>query len=151
MTDPSTPSEALLRTFACVLDEIIPPSADGRLPGAGEVGLGPILAALPDVAALLEPGLDAIAELAREAGHDGLLAVPLPQRRALLESSAKTQPTFLPTLVARTFIHYYQQAPVLDAIGIGAGPLFPKGFAVPATDFGILDPVRARAPFYREP
>ena len=32
-------SEAQERALACVLDEIIPPSEDGRFPGAGELGL----------------------------------------------------------------------------------------------------------------
>ena len=40
-------------TLASVLDEIIPPSADGRLPGAGEVGVAThvdrALANLPDL------------------------------------------------------------------------------------------------------
>ena len=32
-------SRAQERALACVLDEIIPPSEDGRFPGAGELGL----------------------------------------------------------------------------------------------------------------
>jgi hypothetical protein len=151
MASDTRPTEPRLDALAWVLDEIVPRSADGRMRGAGEIGLAPVIASLPDVAAILEPGLEEVEALARAAGYEHLRDVPKRERRGLLEATTERQPSFVPTLVARTFIAYYQQPEVLDAIGIGAGPLYPRGFEVAPTDFAILDPVRGRAPIYRMP
>ncbi len=54
MTTSTTPlSPAALRDLAHVLDDLIPPSGDGRLPGAGGLGL----------AAYLDTALDVMPEL----------------------------------------------------------------------------------------
>ena len=65
-------SEGELRTLACVLALLIPPSGDGRMPGAGEVGVG---ARIDQVAqrdaglrAVVAAGLAALDALARAGG-----------------------------------------------------------------------------------
>ena len=65
MSDPTTTLRDLTteerRALACVLDAIIPPSADGRMPGAGAVGIAThvegVLRTLPDLHAMVVEGL----------------------------------------------------------------------------------------------
>jgi hypothetical protein len=58
-----------MRLLAGVLDEIIPPSDDGRLPGAGQVGVAAdvdrALRSLPDLRAMITQGLADLDGLAR--------------------------------------------------------------------------------------
>ncbi len=146
----SLPPERL-EALACVLDAVIPPSADGRLPGAGALGLADALAGQPELEPVLEAGLAALDEIARGKGADGFAALPPGERRGALEESAAVQPAFLPSVIAQTLVAYYQDRRVLVALGQEGRPPFPLGYPVEETDFSILDPVRARDPFYREP
>lgn len=137
-------TDAQKRSLACALDAIIPPSADGRLPGAGELGLAGELAH-----PALAPGLEALDAAARERGASGFAALPAADRAAALDAVAARDPAFLPGLVGRTYAAYYRHPRVIEALGLEARPPFPRGHTVEPTDFSILDPVRERAPFYR--
>ena len=46
---------------------------------------------------------------------------------------------------------YYRDDRVMRSLGMEARAPFPKGFEVPAGDYGLLDPVRARGPIWRDP
>ncbi len=151
MTDQNPGSPEQQRALACVLDEIIPPNPDGRLPGAGAIGLGDTLAARPELWPLIEAGIQAIDAIAQQRGATTFAELPRADRRGVLDESVATAPVFLPTLIAQTFVGYYQDAAVREALGLDAGAPFPKGYAVAPTDFSILDPVRRRGAFFREP
>jgi hypothetical protein len=148
-----SPDEA--RALAAVLDEIIPPSHERRLPGAGEVGVvARIEEALredPGLRPVLTAGLEALEELARERGAPGFAELSRAGRLASLNELAAKAPLFLPALVGRTFVGYYRDPRVLEGLGLGGEPPFPRGYEVEPTDFGILAPVRRRAPIYRQP
>ena len=45
---------------------------------------------------------------------------------------------------------YYQDARVLASINLKSTPPFPGGHEVEVGDWSLLDPVKARAPFYRK-
>ena len=139
---PPLPRDALAR----VLDLLIPPSADGRLPGAGELDLAryveELLATTPGPRPLVAQGLAAL-----EARGFGALAREA--QRALLEEVAQTLPGFAPTLLFLTMTGYYREPRVLAALGLEARPPFPKGHAVGASDFGLLERVRQRGKLYR--
>ncbi len=151
MSDEATRTPERLEALACVLDEIVPPSEDGRLPGAGELGIGGALAARPELWPLLEGGLAALDEIARARGAASFSAAPRADRRPMLEEVGGKAPAFFPTLLAQTFVAYYQDRRVLETLGLGVGAPYPKGYAVAPTDFSILDPVRARPRFFRDP
>jgi len=139
------------QALAGVLDEIIPPSVDGRLPGAGQLGIGEALAQKPELAGVLAGGLAGLDSIARRRGAAGFLALPAGERRGVLDEVGVMAPAFLPALIGATFIAYYQEARVREALGLESRPPFPLGYAVEQTDFSLLDPVRRRSPFYREP
>jgi hypothetical protein len=45
---------------------------------------------------------------------------------------------------------YYRDDRVVRSLGREPGPPFPRGHQMPPTDWSLLDPVKARAPFWRD-
>ncbi|MGH0033658.1 MAG: gluconate 2-dehydrogenase subunit 3 family protein [Myxococcota bacterium] len=147
----TTYSEQDKRTLAWVLDVIVPPSPDGRLPGAGEIGLADVIETKsPDLAPGVVAGLEALESLARERGVADLDRVPAADRPALLEALAESQPGFLPGLVFPTYVAYYEHPRVMEALGLEARPPHPLGYELEQGDLGLLDAVRARPKLYRD-
>lgn len=141
--------------LAALLDELLPPRPDGRLAGAGTLGLAPVLlrsvAEKPELRAVLGPGLEAWRTLLAERGGAQLAALAAHERAELLAALAARAPGLLPTLAFLGFVAYYQDPRVLEALGREPRPPFPEGYAIPAGDLSRLDAVRARGPIYREP
>ena len=137
------------RTLACVLDALIPPSADGRLPGAGAAGVGAhverVLRTLPDLQAMVAEGLRALVRRAR-ADHGRAFAELAPDERAALVAAE----SFSWALIPHAYIGYYQQDRVLEAIGVEPRPPHPQGYAMPENDLSLLEPVKTRGRRYRE-
>lgn len=142
------------RELACVLDAIIPPSADGRLPGAGELGLVSAVEAAvrktPDLEPALDEGLAALGERARSRGESAFSALPAADRRDVLNDVAAAAPAFLPGLIFHVYVAYYQHARVLEGLGVPPRPPHPEGYELEPGDFTLLDRVRARPKLYRE-
>lgn len=153
MSDPATNLPELSaderRALACVLDAIIPPSADGRMPGAGAAGIGAhvenVLRTLPDLHAMVREGLRELDTQARAQHDRSFVEVGEPERAALVAMQG-----FSYALVPHAYVGYYQQERVLEAIGMEPRPPHPEGYALPPNDLSLLDPVRARGPRYRD-
>jgi len=141
--------------LAALLDEIVPPRPDGRLPGAGALGLAASLlrsvAERPELGAVLAPGLAAYAALLAERGAARPAELAPAERRAFLDALAARAPGLLPTLAFLTYAAYYQDPRVLEALGREPRPPWPKGFTIPPGDLSGLEAVRARGPVYRDP
>jgi hypothetical protein len=152
-TKPMTPGA--LEALATLLDEIVPARDDGRLPGAGALGLAPHVAsaveAKPELGPVLAQGLAALEGLVRARGAAGLADLARADRLAALAELGAEAPAFLPTLTFLSYVSYYQDPRVLAALGHEPRPPFPKGYELPPGDFALLDPVRRRDPFYRNP
>ncbi|MCZ6712181.1 MAG: hypothetical protein O7B25_17590, partial [Gammaproteobacteria bacterium] len=58
---------------------------------------------------------------------------------------------FVQILQARVISSYYQDDRVLQALNLPARAPHPGGYDVPETDWSLLDPVRNRKPFYKDP
>ncbi len=142
------------RALATVLDQIIPPRSDGRLPGAGELGLvrhiEQVLEKAPQFEPMIRQGLSAIDELACVRNAEGFAALSDPDKLELLQELTSTEPGFLPSLIFHTYIGYDQNARVVEALGLEARPPFPKGHEMEPNDLTLLDPVRQRPKLYRE-
>lgn len=153
-TDDRRFSAAEERSLARVLDEVIPPSGDGRLPGAGEVGLaarlGGILAATPGLRDEVVRGLAGLDGLARERGAESFAELSAEQRSAVLAESESSGGSLRSTLLFPTFIAYYQEPRVLEGLGIEPRPPFPLGYELAPFDESLLEPVRRRAKMYRD-
>ncbi len=131
--------------LACVLDEIVPPSADGRMPGAGALGLADAVerfAANAGALAGLANGLDALAA-------QGFAALPRERRAAALAEFAAREPGFVPGLLFPTYTSYYQHPRVYQALGLDPRPPHPQGYTLEAGDLAKLEAVRARGPIWR--
>src|SRR5215475_3413571 len=81
-------SEEERETLASVLDEIIPSSRDGRLPGAGQLGLADyVVEALqktPELASMVAQGLSDLGSLARNRSAPSFTALPREDKLQLL-------------------------------------------------------------------
>jgi len=141
-------------TLAAVLDAIIPPSSDGKLPGAGELGIvGHIAQAVqqsPELGPVITQGLAGLEELARARDPRGFAALDVSERVAVLNELAATQPGFVPGLTFHTFIGYYQNGRVVEALGLEHRPPHPLGYEMEPNDLTLLDPVRERDPLFRK-
>jgi hypothetical protein len=141
------------RDLAAVLDTLVPPSADGRLPGAGELGLARAIEEKmreqPELRPAVADGLEALGALARETGAASFADVPAAERADLLNRASAEAPAFLPGLVFHTYNAYYHQAPVLEALGVPPRPPFPEGYVVAPMDESLVDRVRRREPLWR--
>ena len=146
-------SDDQARVLAAVLDTLIPPSEDGRLPGAGELGLAvyveQALQQAPALLPLITRGLAILDDLARPASPAGFAALPQPGRAELLTRLSESDPGFLPGLLYHTYAGYYQSPRVVEALGLEARPPYPEGYAMEPTDFRLLDAVRRRPKLYR--
>ena len=144
-----SPHEA--RALASVLDEIIPPSGDGRLPGAGEVGLVRYIEQqAPELRPTIVQGLSALDEHARGRGAREFAALSGEDKLEALNELATAQPAFLPGLILQSYVGYYQNDRVLEGLGLEPRPPYPDGYKMEPTDLGLLDGVRRRTKLYRD-
>jgi Gluconate 2-dehydrogenase subunit 3 len=145
-------SAAQRSALAAVVDAVIPLSADGRLLGAGELGLAPVIEEkLGAMVVFTARGLDALDALARERGAAGFAALADAERTEVLDAHAAADPGFLPGLVFQIYSAYYQHPRVLEGLGLEPRPPHPKGYALEQPDLeALLAPVRARAKLYRD-
>jgi hypothetical protein len=147
-----SPDEA--RVLCAVLDEIIPPRADGSLPGAGALGLiariETTVRESPDLRPAITQGLAALEEGARAHGVASFPELAREARLEVLNELASSAPAFLPALIFQTYVGYYEHPRVMEALGLEARPPHPKGYEMAPSDLSLLDPVRARPKMYRE-
>lgn len=144
-----SPFTAPERTLLEVLAERMIP-AEGTLPSAADPAiLGEVVAALakqPDVA---RAGLDHLAALAAERFQTAFPALGEAEQLELVAALRADVPAFLTLFESSVAACYYRDDRVLQSLDMPARAPFPEGNAVPPTDWSLLDPVRQRAPFYR--
>ena len=156
MSSPPPWSEAEGRLLDALLDEIVPASADGRVPSAGVLGVTEYLAERaadhPALAATIRKALAHAAKLAdaRGARFDALDAAG---RVAVVEALERDAPEAFVTLLRHTYMGYYSRADVRPHFGLSPKPTQPDGYTVPDDDpdemAALLAPVRARGRCYR--
>jgi hypothetical protein len=141
---PLTTAEAA--ELRCLAAMIIPPSAKHGVPGADD---DPIFTDI-----LNSIGRDgdevraALAHVARLAG--GSFAALDARRRGEVAERLRTeggQPVAVLTRVV--LLCYYRDDRVMQSLGLEPRPPFPKGHVLEQGDWSLLDPVRARKPFWR--
>jgi hypothetical protein len=140
--------------LALVLDELIPPSDDGRLPGAGALGVAADVdaqaKATPGLCDVIAGGLTAIDGLSRARNAGGFAALSRTERVAVLHELEAADPVFVPTLMMLTYVGYYGNDRVVAALKPETHAPHPHGYDVAPDDLSLLDPVRARGKLYRD-
>jgi hypothetical protein len=138
-------NSAFMQAF---LDAVIPPGKDGKLPGAGSLGLASDVAgrieADPALGPVVQAGLQAVEDgaLARDpAGLSGLS----PQARVdVIESQLGTHPMLIIGVGLHLYPVYYQHPRVLEGLGEPPRPPFPEGYDLEETDLQLLEKLRGR-------
>lgn len=134
-----------------VLNMIVPPSADGRMPGAAEVGVPAYLfAEAPDALPVLRQELDELERRSRERFARGFAELEQNERKPLLDELRAQQPSFMSRLAMEALACYYQHDRVIEGLGMEVRPPYPKGYQVVQGDLSLLEPVRARGRIYRD-
>jgi hypothetical protein len=138
-------------TLSVLLDMILPPSADGRMPGAAGMAalIGQIAEARTTLPALRE-SLDKLDHEAVTQYGAPFAAVDEVRRVSLLDQMRTRDPGTLQQLALDTVTCYYQQDRVLEGLGMEARPPFPTGYQVEQGDLSLLKPVIARGKIYRD-
>lgn len=143
-----------LDTLAAVLDQVIPPSSDGRLPGAGFLAhgerFGSVIRLLPGLDLGLVGGLAACDEVARKRGAADYVSLADDDRLAVLNEVAAADGGFVPSLMFLAYTTYYVEDRVLVALDLEPRPPHPQGFTMPPNDLSLLGPVRARGKLWRD-
>lgn len=136
---------AFLQAF---LDVVIPPSADGRMPGAGSLGLTPGLATTLEADAMLglvaSAGLEAVREAALARDPAGFASLSKEARLDVVTATLEAHPMLMLAVARHLYPAYYQHPRVLEALGEPARPPFPEGFEVEPTDPQLLEKLYAR-------
>ena len=137
-----------------VLDELIPPSEDGRLPGAGALGIAADVAAqvdaTPELRPVIDGGLSALDGLAQNRVAGGFAALSHAERIAVLHELEAADPVFLPTVMMLGYAGYYGNDRVIAALKPEPHAPHPRGYDVEPDDAGLLDPVLLRGKLYRD-
>jgi hypothetical protein len=146
MTDATlTPEEqADLRRLAAL---IVPASKKFSVPGADD----PIVFA--DIVASMRHELNDIrAALQLASGLRGqpLASLELADQMQISAELRAMGGRAVDTLTRHILLCYYRDDRVMRSLGIEPRPPFPGGFAVEQGDWSLLDPVKARAPFWRQ-
>ena len=145
-TEPVLGPEAL-RSLRALVGLMIPASAQYQVPGADDERIfADIVATLRPHAALAR---DAIARLDELAGGS-FAACDGPARQAAAQDFRTGARALASLLVSVTVQCYYRDDRVMVSLGMEPRPPFPKGFEVEQGDWSLLEPVKARAPMYRQ-
>jgi hypothetical protein len=143
------------RMLTTLLDTIIPPTPDGRLPGAGTLDLLTHIARsverTPMLRPVLEYGLGSLADLARKRHPDGWPALSPAERTTVVEEFTAADQFFLPAFLFLAYSGYYTAPRVVEALGLEPRPPHPQGYPMEDTDLSaLLEPVRKRGKRYRD-
>jgi len=143
--DPALTADEL-RSLRCVAGMMIPASTAHGVPGADDDTIfADIVDNLGRDAASVKQGLQNLDALA-----DGVFADCDPaQRQAAVAALQDAGGPPLMALISVVAQCYYSDRRVMSSLGIEVRPPFPKGYEVAQGDWSLLDPVRARAAFYR--
>ena len=156
MSGPAIWSEAEARLLNDLLDEIVPASADRRVPAAGALGVAAFLAEKaagnPELLASLR-SLLARAEARADSRGARLEGLDRDERVAVVEALEREMPEAFAALIRHTYMGYYSRADVRPHFGLSGRPTQPEGYELPEDDpdelADMLAPVRARGRCYR--
>jgi hypothetical protein len=133
-----------LRTIAGIM---IPASAEFDVPGADDPAIqADILATLGRDAPPVREALDALARIAGEP----LAGLEAGRQEAAAKQLRASGGPAVATLARVILQCYYRDDRVLRSLGLEPRPPYPRGHVLEEGDWSLLDPVRARAPFWRK-
>lgn len=149
LTTPLTDTQRA--TLDIVLDLIVPPTPDGRMPGAAQVGVPEwLMTQATDALPALRNELDRLDALSHARSGSAFASLDSRGRQALVDEQRALDPAFLSRLALETVTCYYQHDRVLTGLGQELRAPYPKGYQVLSGDLALLQPVRQRGKIYRD-
>jgi len=142
-------SEEQKRTLMKILNMIIPPSEDGKMPGAADIGFLTYIHN-ENLLPWIHEGLISIAEESHKNYGQEFSALSGFEQAQLIEKLRRKFLQFFNRLTTQVIQCYYQHDDVLVAIGFEARPPFPKGYLLEEGDLTLLEPVYLRGKIYRD-
>ncbi len=132
--------------FRCLAGMIVPPSTKYDIPGADDATIfADILGSIGRDASQVRAALTRLRTLA-----GGSLAALDAVRRADVAAALRAErDSGVAVLTRIVLLCYYRDDRVMLSLGLEPRPPFPKGHEIEQGDWSLLDPVRARAPFWR--
>jgi hypothetical protein len=139
-------TEAEIADLRCLAGMIIPPSAKHDVPGADDATIfADIVSSIGRDAQHVRAALATLRTLA-----GGPFAVLDAARRADVAATLRAEGGASVGVLSRiVLLCYYRDDRVMASLGLEARPPYPKGHEVEQGDWSLLDPVRARKPFWR--
>lgn len=135
-----------MRSLHWVARMMIPASAAHGVPGADdETIFADIVDSIGRDMALVKQALQQLDALAGDVFAD----VDMGRREAAGAALREAGGEPLMALTRVVAQCYYRDDRIMQSLGMEVRPPFPKGFQVEQGDWSLLDPVRARQPFYR--
>jgi hypothetical protein len=125
---------------------IIPASVAFGVPGADDPA---IQADLLVTVGRDEPAVCAALERLRALAGGPFAALDPARRQAVAQDFRAGGGADLATLVRVVLQTYYRDDRVVRSLGLEPRPPFPRGHVLEDGDWSLLDPVKARAPFWR--
>ncbi len=133
-----------------ILDELIPPSEDGKIPGAGALGVAEFL---PTARSYASDPTGSVQTILSAVSGD-FVALTRDEKIADLKRVEAAHGQAFETLVRLTYMGYYSRPDTRPHFGVGAHPIHPKGYPVARESAELMDqltaPVRARGKAYRD-
>jgi hypothetical protein len=145
-------TEAETETLRSVSGLVVPASPEHGVPGADDALIfSDILATAKRQHVRVRAALSALDAAARMGGGKDFLSLDPAARERVVGAFREADPKEAGLIEALVVQCYYRDARVMRALGMADRAPFPEGFEVSQGDWSLLDPVRARAPLYREP
>lgn len=136
------------RTLAALLNLLIPPSEDGKMPGAAEMDFfGYLLTEAEEQISGFVQQLSSLGEASRNKHGQEFAALAAQDKESLLTELAAGQPMFLQNHILAC---YYTDDRVMQALGLESRAPYPEGHQVEPGDLSLLEPVRRRGKLYRD-
>ncbi len=133
-------------TLSALVGTIVPASAEHGVPGADDPAIfADLITSAGSVLEFLEEALRRFA-----ASTPGFATAADDERLAAAEAFRAAEPETMGLILSLVSQAYYRDPRVLASLGTPPRPPFPEGYEVPAGDWSLLDPVRARGPIWRE-
>lgn len=135
------------RCLRCLAELMIPASTAYQLPSAADDAIfADILRSIGGDRAHVEQVLRMLGALS-----GGLFADLDPVARHGVAARLRESGGLALTMLSRIILQcYYRDDRVLQSLRMELRPPFPQGFQVEQGDWSLLEPVRARKPFYRQ-
>ena len=137
------------RTLNVLLNLIIPPSKDGKMPSAADVGFFDYLDSNKQMPWLKEGLQKIVVESLNKYGKEFSVLNDSEQTQ-LIDDLKRNFLQFFNRLTNQIIQCYYQNDDVLKVLGIEARTPFPQGYHLEEGDLTLLEPVYLRGKIYRD-